>query len=75
MSYSICYAMQAFCYPFPALLNDAKAWFEQHGGEINDHFYRDFEVLKLVFEWWLFSRIMRQFPETPSVVPMVNINW
>lgn len=44
MSYSICYAMQAFCYPFPALLSDAKAWFEQQGGEINDHFYRDFEV-------------------------------
>lgn len=44
MSYSICYAIQAFCYPFPALLSDAKAWFEQQGGEVNDHFYRDFEA-------------------------------
>lgn len=43
MSYSICYAMQAFRYPFPQLLSDAKSWFIQQGGEVTDHFYHDFE--------------------------------
>ena len=43
MSYSICYAMQAFRYTFPMLNSDAKAWFEQQGGEVTQHFNSDFE--------------------------------
>lgn len=43
MSYSICYAMQAFLYPYPTLSHDAKTWFEQQGWAVTDHFFHDFE--------------------------------
>ncbi|EIO4563341.1 hypothetical protein LQM11_003967 [Vibrio parahaemolyticus] len=43
MSYSICYAMQAFRYPYPTLSHDAKTWFEQQGWAVTDHFFHDFE--------------------------------
>ena len=41
MSYSICYAMQAWHYPITALVSDAKAWFEQQGLSVTDAFHSD----------------------------------
>jgi hypothetical protein len=49
MSFSICYAMQAWHYPYPDLLRDAKAWLAEQNRRTANTIERDMAALGVSF--------------------------